>query len=47
MTLDITKTVYIIETMENYISQVRPELEIRHLLDIGCEWGEEQKSCKL
>lgn len=37
MTLDITKSVDIIETMENYIAKVRPQPEIRHQLDIGYE----------
>lgn len=37
MTLDITKSVDIIETMENYISKVRPRPEIRNQLDIGYE----------
>jgi hypothetical protein len=37
MTLDITKSVDIIETMENYIVKVRPQPEIRHQLDIGYE----------
>lgn len=37
MTLDITKTVDIIETMENYISGVRPEPEIRSRLDLNYE----------
>lgn len=37
MALDISKTLGIIETMENYISKVRPKPEIRHLLDIGYE----------
>lgn len=37
MALDITKSVDIIETMENYISKVRPRPEIRHQLDIGYE----------
>jgi hypothetical protein len=37
MTLDITKSVDIIETMENYISKVRPEPEIRNKLDLNYE----------
>jgi len=37
MTLDITKSVDIIKTMENYISQVRPEPEIRNQLDLNYE----------
>jgi hypothetical protein len=37
MTLDITKSVDIIETMENYISKVRPEPEIRNQLDLNYE----------
>ncbi len=37
MTLDITKSLEIIETMENYIDKVRPPIEIRHKLDIGYE----------
>ena len=37
MTLDITKSVDIIETMENYLVKVRPKPEIRHQLDIGYE----------
>lgn len=37
MALDITKSVNIIETMENYIAKVRPRNEIRHQLDIGYE----------
>ena len=37
MALDITKSLSIIETMENYISRVRPKPEIRHQLDIGYE----------
>ena len=37
MTLDITKSLDIIETMENYIAKVRPRPEIRHQLDIGYE----------
>lgn len=37
MTLDITKSVDIIEEMENYLNFVRPRLEIRHQLDIGYE----------
>lgn len=37
MTLDITKSIDIIELMENYISGVRPEPEIRNQLDINYE----------
>ncbi len=37
MILDITKSLDIIETMENYIAKVRPRPEIRHHLDIGYE----------
>jgi hypothetical protein len=37
MTLDITQSVDIIETMENYLSRVRPPVEIRHQLDLGYE----------
>ena len=37
MTLDITKSVDAIETMENYISKVRPEPEIRNRLDLNYE----------
>jgi len=37
MALDISKSVDIIETMENYITKVRPRPEIRHQLDIGYE----------
>jgi len=37
MTLDITKSVDIIETMENHIAKIRPRPEIRHQLDIGYE----------
>lgn len=37
MSLDITKSLEIIEIMENYISMVRPPLEIRSQLDIGYE----------
>jgi uncharacterized membrane-anchored protein YjiN (DUF445 family) len=37
MTLDITRSVDIIETMENYISKVRPEPEIRNQVDINYE----------
>lgn len=35
MTLDITKSVDIIEIMENYISAVRPKPEIRNQLDVN------------
>jgi hypothetical protein len=37
MALDITKSVEIIEIMENYISRVRPPQEIRHKIDLGYE----------
>jgi hypothetical protein len=37
MALDITKSVEIIETMENYIAKARPRPEIRHQVDIGYE----------
>ncbi|PBQ34695.1 hypothetical protein CNR22_23940 [Sphingobacteriaceae bacterium] len=37
MALDITKSVDIIETMENYISKIRPAQEIRNKLDFGYE----------
>ncbi len=37
MTLDITKSLEIIETMENYIDKIRPSVEIRHKIDIGYE----------
>ncbi len=37
MTLDKTKSLDIIETMENYIAKVGPPLEIRHKIDIGYE----------
>ena len=37
MALDITKSVEIIEIMENYISKIRPPQEIRPKLDIGYE----------
>jgi len=37
MALDITKSVDIIETMENYITKVRPRPDIRHKLDLGYE----------
>jgi len=37
MTLEITKSLEIIETMENYITKVRPAPEIRNQLDIGYE----------
>lgn len=37
MTLDITKSMDIIETMENYIAKVRPEPEIRNQLDLNYE----------
>ncbi len=37
MTLDILKSVDIIETMENYIAKVRPEPEIRNQLDLSYE----------
>lgn len=37
MTLDIRKSVDIIETMENYLSTYRPPVEIRPELDLGYE----------
>ena len=37
MAFDITKSVDIIETMENYITKVRPKPEIRNQLDISYE----------
>ena len=37
MSLDISKSVDIIEIMENYISRVRPNPEIRHNLDLNYE----------
>lgn len=37
MTLDITTSEDIIETMENYIAKVRPQPEIRPKLDLGYE----------
>jgi hypothetical protein len=37
MALDIIKSVDIIETMENYISSVRPKPEIRHQIDLNYE----------
>lgn len=37
MALDISKSVDIIEIMENYIDKIRPEPEIRSKLDIGYE----------
>ncbi len=37
MALDISKSLDIIETLENYIVKVRPRPEIRHQLDIGYE----------
>ena len=37
MTLDITKSVEIIQTMENYLDEIRPPEEIRSKLDIGYE----------
>jgi len=37
MTLDITKSVDIIEKLEKYISWVRPEPEIRNQLDLNYE----------
>lgn len=37
MTLDILFSLEIIETMENYISKVRPKPEIRNRLDIAYE----------
>jgi hypothetical protein len=41
MTLDITKSVEIIETMENYIAKVRPKPEIRNQVDINYEIQEQ------
>jgi hypothetical protein len=37
MAFDITKSVDIIELMENYISRVKPEPEIRSNLDLNYE----------
>ena len=37
MTIDILFSLEIIETMENYISKVRPKPEIRNRLDIAYE----------
>ncbi|WP_298144409.1 hypothetical protein [Flavobacterium sp.] len=37
MPFDPTKSVAIIEIMEDYISRVRPEPEIRYQLDLGYE----------
>lgn len=37
MALDITESLDIIETMENYISKVRPKPEIRNRLDLNYE----------
>ena len=37
MTLDIRKSVDIIETMENYLSKYRPPVEIRPELDLSYE----------
>jgi hypothetical protein len=37
MFLDITKSVEIIEVMENYISRVRPPQEIRNQVDLAYE----------
>jgi hypothetical protein len=37
MALDSTKSLEIIEIMENYISKIRPKPEIRNHLDIGYE----------
>ena len=37
MTLDITKSVDIIETMENYLSRARPPFEIRDQVDVNYE----------
>ncbi len=37
MTLDITKSVDIIEIMENYISRIRPAPEIRNQVDLNYE----------
>ena len=41
MTLDITKSVDIIEIMENYIFRVRPDPEIRNKLDLNYEINEQ------
>jgi len=41
MKLDITTSVDIIEIMENYISEVRPEPEIRNQLDLNYEINEQ------
>ena len=37
MSLDISQSLDIIETMENYISRVRPPIEIRPKLDLSYE----------
>ena len=37
MSLDVNKSVDIIEIMENYISKVRPRTEIRNQLDLNYE----------
>lgn len=37
MALDVTKSIDIIETMENYIAKVRPVPEIRNKLDLNYE----------
>lgn len=37
MALELFSMVDIIETMENYIAKNRPDIEVRHLLDIGYE----------
>jgi hypothetical protein len=37
MSLDLSKAVDIIELMENYISRVRPEPEIRNKVDLNYE----------
>jgi hypothetical protein len=41
MALDVLQSVEIIETMENYISKVRPKPEIRNLLDLSYEISEQ------
>lgn len=41
MTLDIAKSVEIIETMENYIFRVRPKPEIRNQLDLSYEFNDQ------
>lgn len=37
MTLDASNTIDIIEIMEQYLSKVRPEPEIRHKIDLNYE----------